>query len=231
MKRLLRFSAGVVATSLFCGCEWTGQPLDAVLEEAGSMPTAAIGGLFTLGTFFSEDVTCVSAGVLVSRGVVPYWLAAACCMLGVWLSDMGLYGVGALGRRGLLDRAPLRWIVSRERLEKGSRLFTRHGAKMIVLSRFLPGSRVPLYVSAGFLSYPFCRYAAWMALASVLWTPLMVFLAMKLGDALMNWLSVYEKTAWLVVIAVILCVWGVTRGLEYIASRRLRRLMETEPDE
>ena len=231
MKCLIRSMACVAAVALFSGCEWSGQRLDAALAEAESMPPAAIGGLFTLGTFFSEDVTCVSAGVLVSRGVVPYWIAAGCCMLGVWLSDMGLYGIGALGRRGLLDRVPLKWIVSRERLEKGTRLVSRHGAKMIVLSRFLPGSRVPLYVSAGFLRYPFSRYASWMALACVLWTPLMVYFAMKLGEALMNWLSVYEKAAWIVLVAVILAVWGITRALEWYASRRWRRVMEAETDE
>lgn len=214
--------AAILAIGL-AGCE-TEAMFQERLDAAQSLSPGAIGALLFGGAFLSEDLTCVSGGVLVSRGLISFWGAALACTLGVWVSDSLLYFWGVLGRFGLLDRAPLRWIVRSERVERGSLLFDRHGAKWIVLSRFVPGSRVPLYVAAGLLGYPYARFAAWMALAAVLWAPPMVWLAMKLGRALLAWLEAYERAAWAALPVAVLLGWGVMKGLEWLVSRRNREL-------
>lgn len=202
--------------------------LEGRLSQSGDLSPWGVAAIVFGGTFFSEDLACVSAGVWASRESIPYWGAALVCTVGVWFSDSVLYFWGVLGRRGLLDRAPLKWIIKHEKVERGTALFELHGAKMIVLSRFLPGSRLPLYVSAGLLRYPYRRFAAWMALAAVMWAPIMVWLAMKLGNALLGWLEMYEKAAWFVIPAVVLAIWGVMKGLEWMIGRRTHLLDEPE---
>ena len=76
---------------------------DERMAEAHTLSPAAIAAFLFGGGFVSEDLTCVSAGVLVSKGSLPFWLAALSCTLGVWVSDSLLYFWGLLGRRGLLD--------------------------------------------------------------------------------------------------------------------------------
>jgi membrane protein DedA with SNARE-associated domain len=198
---------------------------DERMAEAHTLSPAAIAAFLFGGGFVSEDLTCVSAGVLVSKGSLPYWLAALSCTLGVWVSDSLLYFWGLLGRRGLLERAPLRWIVKRAQIERGTGLFERHGAKVLILSRFMPGSRVPIYLAAGFLNYPFPRFAAWMALAAALWAPVMVWLALKLGDALLAWLERYEKIAWIAMPTVVFVIWLGMRGFEKLVVRRGEKLL------
>jgi membrane protein DedA with SNARE-associated domain len=222
---LLALMAAVLALT---GCD-AEDLLQERLRSAQTLSPGAISALLIGGSFFSEDLTCVSAGVMVSRGAIPFWLAALVCTIGVWVSDSVLYGLGVLGRHGLLDRAPLRWIVKRSQLEQGSGLFDRHGAKMIILSRFLPGSRLPLYVSAGLLRYSYAKFAGWMAVAAVLWAPVMVWLSLKLGNALLGWLEAYEKAAWVAVPTVVLVIWLFMKGLEWIVGRKGRAILH-EPE-
>ncbi len=196
------------------------------LGEAEQLPPVRIAMLLGLSTLVSEDLACVSGGVLAAREVLPYSLAALGCMLGIWLGDIGLYGLGMLGRRGVLDRAPVRWFISRERVEQGRRLFEAHGGKLVFSSRFLPGLRLPIYVAAGMVRYPFPRFAGFLAVACLLWTPVLVGFAMKVGDALLDWLSVYEKAAWLVLVLVIGVVWLFSRVVEFAVTHRGRRLLK-----
>lgn len=211
--------AGLVLALLLTGCN-SEQWFSERMAEADRLSPMAIAAFLFGGGFVSEDLTCVSAGVLITKGIVPKFLAMLACTLGVWTSDSLLYFWGWLGRRGLMERAPLRWIVKPEQLQRSARLFERHGAKLLILSRFMPGSRVALYVAAGALHYPYSRFALWMGVAAALWAPAMVWLAMKLGGALIGWLEAYEKLAWVAMPVTILLVWGVMKGFEKIVGRK-----------
>ena len=50
-------------------------------------------------------------------------------------------------------------------------------------SRFLPGTRLPLYVLAGALRVPGSVFAWWSFVAAVFWTPAVVLLTAALGNA------------------------------------------------
>ncbi len=230
MRRSLTWvglGVGLIVVMTMAGCEprtFLEERLK-VAERAGPVEIAVLLGFATL---VSEDLACVSGGVLAARNLVSYPLAVMGCLLGIWLGDLGLYGLGRWGRAGLLDRAPVRWFISRERVERGRRLFERHGGKLVFTSRFFPGSRLPIYVAAGAVRYPFLPFAGYMALACLLWTPLLVGFAMKVGDALLGWLAIYEKAAWLVFVGVIVVVWVIARILEFGLTHRGRRLLHAK---
>ncbi|MCB1231900.1 MAG: VTT domain-containing protein [Verrucomicrobiae bacterium] len=221
-----RFPIAVVflLPAFLVACQ-TGTIVSDSLAEAETLPPAVIAFLLGAGTMLSEDLACVAGGTLAAHGILPYWLAAFGCLAGTWIGDIGLYGLGRLGRGGLLDRAPFRWFISGERVEQGRQLFERHGGKIVFSSRFLPGSRLPIYVAAGLVRYPFWQFAAFMALACLLWTPILVGVAYKIGDVLLDWLEVYEKAAWLVILALIAIIWLLTQGLEYGLTHRGRRML------
>lgn len=79
-------------------------------------------------------------------------ISALAYAIGVWTSDSLLYSWDFPGNRGLRDRAPLRWLIKREQLERGTGLFRKHGSKLLILSRFMPGSRMARYLAAGGLT-------------------------------------------------------------------------------
>ncbi len=141
--------------------------------------------LLALATLASEDLTCLAAGWLVSQGRLSFWAAAGGCWLGILVGDLLLYGLGRLVGRRALERKPLSRWVRPDALQRAASWLDRQGAKVVFLSRFTPGLRLPTYLLAGALRTRFVPFALWFALAAALWTPALVGLSAWLGDRFM----------------------------------------------
>jgi hypothetical protein len=86
-----------------------------------------------------------------------------------------LFGARVLRSRWVRRRWPERSIdACAQRLE-------RHAAAVILASRFLPGTRLPLYLAAGALGSPARTFFTWTFVAVALWTPLLVLGSASLG--------------------------------------------------
>ncbi|HEV8396347.1 MAG TPA: VTT domain-containing protein [Vicinamibacterales bacterium] len=138
------------------------------------------------GTLLSEDLTSIGAGLLVRDGQLGAAGAVLACSAGVYLGDLGLWAAGRLlGRRLLV----LPWLACRldeAALEAlAARLDSRLGA-VVLGSRFLPGSRLPMFVAAGIWGRRPWAFVAWSLLAVLLWTPLLVLLTAWFGPSLTN---------------------------------------------
>lgn len=182
------------------------------------------GSLF-FGTFITEDLSCVAAGIFTADGHIDYVTATIACTLGIWLGDIGLYLIGWLTTRGLL-----RWGWARRRMQGMSksswrRAFAQHGAKILFTSRFLPGTRVPSYLAAGAIGWPLWRFAAVLGLAVVIWTPLLVGAAAISGKVVLDWLAAWGAYAWIAVPVALVVAWCVLSVLTQLFSWRGRRLL------
>jgi membrane protein DedA with SNARE-associated domain len=136
-----------------------------------------------LGTLISEDLTCISAGVLIQRGTVDPVSAIVACATGILAGDIALWAIGRL-----FGEVALTWTWVGRHLEKRGieplrRWLQDHAASAILWSRFLPGTRLPLYVTAGVFRMPCALFACWAAVGALLWTPTLVLATAKLGDA------------------------------------------------
>lgn len=179
-------------------------------------------GVLFLGTFASEDLTCLTAGALVATAEIGFVPATLACGLGIFVSDVGLWLLG-----WLLARGALRWPALRRRLpQPGDQLargFARHAVALLFVSRFLPGSRLPLYLTAGACGYPLPRFAAVLLLAAALWTPAIVGVAAASGSAAQDLLGDWGRWSWLVVPAVVLLVWSLLRLVLSLCRRAGRQ--------
>ncbi|MGE3878976.1 MAG: VTT domain-containing protein [Planctomycetota bacterium] len=203
----------------FAVSDWLADLLAELRAAGGWLPVA----LF-LGTFASEDLTCIAAGILAAEGTLSFPAAAIACTLGIYVSDLLLYLVGALGARGLL-----RWRRLRDRLAEVDatvwrRRLDRLGPHFLFATRFLPGSRLPAYVTAGAIGFPFGRFAWLLLLAAALWTPTLVAIAMASGAIVSEWLREYGPLAWLAVPVMLVVGWIATSVLGSLTTWRGRRL-------
>lgn len=217
---------GIVAVFLvsllsLAGC--FGEPLD--LNSVTGKKGMETGAALAMGTLVSEDLTCVTAGVLAGRGTIPFGVAGIGCIVGILLGDLVLYGLGAVFGKRMTHSRWLNWWISEKRLESGAALFERHGGKLVFSSRFLPGTRVPVYVAAGMLGYPLPRFALFMAIAVAIWTPALVGFSMVLGDGILDWLGAYQRMAFLSFLAVVLLIWAIVQLVVPLFSWRGRRLL------
>src|SRR6266481_9864256 len=120
-------------------------------------------------TFIYEDGATLLAATLSASGSLDPWIGLLTTFMGIWVGDMGLYGLGSsFGRR----TAGSRWLqkyLSPESLAKAEGWFLKHGSFALVMSRAIPGSRLPLYVAAGALRLPVRMFARITGICSAVW--------------------------------------------------------------
>lgn len=167
------------------------------LTLPGEASTALLMAWLVVGTLVSEDLTCVAAGLLAAAGKLPLAAGIAACAAGIWMGDMLLFVIGWLARAGLLRWQWAARLVSSERLQVGEGFLTRNGWQVLLATRFLPGSRLPMYLAAGALRYPPAKFMLILAVGAALWTPPLCWLAMNAGQAVLPWL--HDWRLWLLV--------------------------------
>jgi pimeloyl-ACP methyl ester carboxylesterase/membrane protein DedA with SNARE-associated domain len=134
-----------------------------------------------LATFVSEDLACITAGVMVAEGRLGFLFATFACLLGIFVGDMLLFVAGRLLGRAALRLPPLRWMVGEDAISSSSEWLSRNGGVAILASRFIPGTRLPTYFAAGVLRTPARKFVFYFLLAALLWTPLIVGASAGLG--------------------------------------------------
>jgi membrane protein DedA with SNARE-associated domain len=89
---------------------------------------------------------------------------------GAYLGDLATYAV--LRRAGDGLRSRVRWLRDEHRaaaLEQFRVSITRHELRTLLVSRLVPGGRVPVLLAAALGRYPFRRYAVADIAAALLW--------------------------------------------------------------
>ena len=180
--------------------------------------------LIALATLVSEDLTCISAGVMAAQGRIGFALAVAACLFGIFVGDVLLFLAGRFLGRPALKRAPLKWFVREQDVERSSRWFREKGAAVIAISRFMPGMRLPTYFAAGVLHTSFWWFSLYFFLAAAVWTPLLVFFSMKLGANAVN-AMLGSQGFWTKVLLSALFIFVLVRLIVSLSTYRGRRFL------
>ncbi|MEE2680886.1 MAG: VTT domain-containing protein [Planctomycetota bacterium] len=163
-----------------------GLPLPGGLEFDPSSSLAWKTVLIILATFILEDPTSIAVGLLVRAGSVPPVVGVLATMAGIFIGDLGLYFMGRFAGRAL---SSWDWLSRRfppARLNRLRHWFDAHGWTAILASRFMPGTRVPLYVAIGAARGSVLRFAVWTALAVSIWVPVLVIGTAWLGGTILG---------------------------------------------
>ena len=149
-----------------------------------------------VGTLLSEDLTCISAGLLIREGRLSFLAGVTSCAFGILLGDIGLWAAGRLSRSAVGRWPVVSRCVARLPVDDMRRWLDEHAALAMVASRFMPGSRSPLYVCAGIVGMSFRRFTTWASIAVLVWTPILVWLATASGDAVLDPVPSSGPAAW-----------------------------------
>ncbi len=182
-----------------------------LVTKAEAVTLLVLMALLALSTLVSEDLACIAGGVLAAQGRVSLLAATFACGFGIFAGDLLLYLVGRTLGRPWLRRAPLRWWIKPESVERGTRWFAERGPMIAFISRFTPGTRLATYVAAGVLRAPFWPFTLALLLAVALWTPILVGLAAWLGQGALSLFEGFERYAWIGVVAIAVLVLVISR--------------------
>jgi membrane protein DedA with SNARE-associated domain len=187
-------------------------------------PTAPPGSLtivlgIVVATFVSEDLTCIAVGLLLAAGRIDYLPGLAGCFVGIVAGDLGVWLTGRLMGRQAMRVAWVRRRAPERRLAEMSTWLGRHGGKAAFVSRFLPGTRVPLFLTAGVIGQPGGRFVVWAVIAALVWTPAIVLSVAALGDSLAGPLNEAFGHGWIVSVLTIAAGLLALRIAGRLASR------------
>ncbi len=163
--------------------------------------------LLAISTHISEDLACIAAGLLVADEILPLHWAILACFAGIYFGDIPVYLAGRWLGRAPLRKRPLRWVLNEERVDETAKFFDRYGASIIIITRFIPGTRLPTYFTAGVLGIPVSTFLLNFFIACAIWVPLMIWLASLLGTAMLDWFEAFRGYAIPVLFGIIAAVW------------------------
>jgi len=196
-------------------------PID--LDLSRDMSPWAVMGSIMVGTYILEDPTSIAVGLLIRDGKLDPFVGVFACFLGIFTGDLGLYLLGVVAGRRALRWRPIARRMPAHHLDALGRWFDRNGWSAVLASRFIPGTRFPLYVAAGVLGTNRGRFALWTFLAVLIWTPVIISIVIFFGDRATTPFRWLFGDGWLSVIAAILLLLIVLRTVAMLTTRRGRQ--------
>lgn len=171
---------------------------------------AAYIGAF-VGPFVQEDAAILAAA---SAAMAPNLKGSgmfAAVLSGLIISDTWKYWAGRLAHR---SKRASRWVADERVQTARERVIKRLGVTLLV-ARFVPGTRIPLYVACGVFKAPFLRFFAYVSMSATLYVSLAFFLLSKV-DAMLG--ARVRMAAPFVVLALVV----LFLGYGWLKSRRAR---------
>ncbi len=181
---------------------------------------AALGWLFVVVSF-GAIVPVVPTGAAVSSGaalaihtnplVIPLIIAAGAA--GAYAGDLAMYAMCRAGGVPLARR--LRWLRDEEHLAAVKERLNRSQIPVLLVSRLLPGGRVPVLLAAAFVGLPWRTFVVANVPACALWSIVYAGIGVAGG-------SIFPKP-WQGVLAAVVLVILITQALNWWNKRREAR--------
>ncbi|MBM9400918.1 VTT domain-containing protein [Gluconacetobacter azotocaptans] len=165
--------------------------LSALLASAGTSPFVQALAII-IGTFILEDAATIVTAMEVQTGQVSLGVALVALYIGIVVGDLGLYG---LGRLAALWPPARRWVAVPGTGQQGADSqgwFGRNVFRIVFISRFIPGARLPLYTACGFFRASIGRFAGAAILATLIWTSLLFAVSLRIGQFLIDHLGAWK---------------------------------------
>ncbi|MGW0507371.1 DedA family protein [Micromonospora sp. NPDC003241] len=182
--------------------------------------TATLGTLawLTLVVMFGAVVPVVPTGAAVSGAAalaahqdpVTVLLVVLAGALGAYLGDLVVFAVLGWGGERIARR--LRWLRGPQRLDRLSARVREGGVPMLLVSRLVPGGRLPVLLAAAMAGMTWRRFAVANLPATLLWSVVYAMIGV-LGRAIF-------PEPWQSVLAAIVLVLLVTQVLSRLGRRR-----------
>lgn len=194
------------------------------LELKRSMSPWTKIAVIMLGTFILEDPTSIAVGLFIKAGQIDPFVGGFAVLFGIFLGDFGLYLLGSvIGRRALRWKPVAAWAPTRQ-IDKLGAWFDDKGWKAMLASRFIPGSRLPLYIAAGVTGSRPGRFMLWTLMAVCIWVPVILFTVILLGNAAQSpFQALLDFGGWPAFVVVVLLIMVMVNVLVSLFSKAGRR--------
>jgi len=169
-----------------------------------------------VGFFLPGDSLLVTAGLVAAAGGLNIWWVNSLLIVAAIVGDSVGYAIGArLGPRLFTREQSL--LFNPRHVERTRRFYERHGAKTIVIARFVPIIRTFAPVVAGVGQMRYRRFLFYNVAGGVGWVTSMTWMGYLLGRAVPN-IADYIH----IVVIVVIVVSMIPIVVEILRERRRR---------
>ncbi|MEL7480776.1 MAG: hypothetical protein AAGJ29_04390 [Pseudomonadota bacterium] len=152
-----------------------------------------------LTPFVQEDTAIISAAAASAAGAGDSTLLYVSLLIGLSASDLWKYWLGRAAHYNAWGRAAAAKPAVQAAREK---VVNRLGLSLVV-ARFVPGTRIPLYIASGFFHAPFAKVAIFVVGSAMLYAAIAFSLFHLLGDMAGEQIHQYAPV---VAISLVVCV-------------------------
>ena len=180
--------------------------LEPTLNHYGYLAVVALVLIEDFGVPVPGETVLILAAVYAGAGRLNIVLVALLGFLGALLGDNIGFAIGHFGGRPLAERYGRYIFLTRERLEKATSFFQRHGGKIIIVARFIEGLRQANGIIAGTTGMRWLRFLTFNALGAALWVGTWVSVGYLAGshiDTIYNYITRYSYYALIVLVVVV----------------------------
>lgn len=176
-----------------------------------------------IGFFLPGDSLLFTAGFLVQQDIfkINIHLFVLLLFIAAVAGDSVGYTFGKRVGRRLFERENTRFF-RKENLERAEAFYKKHGAKTIVIARFIPIVRTFAPIVAGSSHMPYKRFVTYNVVGGALWTVSFTYLGFFAGEFL-NSIGVNVEKAALIIIAL-----SLSPLIYHALSEKDRRLQLVE---
>ncbi|HYC81226.1 MAG TPA: VTT domain-containing protein [Solirubrobacterales bacterium] len=181
----------------------------------GVLATVFVESGLLVGFLLPGDSLLFTAGLLSANDVLPdVWVLLVTIPLAAIAGDQVGYAIGRKGGPAVFNRPESRFF-RREYVERAELFFAEHGARTIVLARFVPIVRTLAPVMAGAARMPYRTFVLFNLVGGVLWGVGVTLLGYFLGQIAF----VHDNIELIIIVIVALSLIPV--GLELRRARRV----------
>ncbi|MBV6422179.1 MAG: Protein DedA [Ignavibacteriaceae bacterium] len=153
-----------------------------------------------------SDFVTVVGGTLIGTGDINFLLALSFATLGSILGFSLMFYIGATVDKKLIHSGKFRFIPV-ESLNKVETWFRKYGYLIVVVNRFMPGTRAVISFFAGISNLDPKRTIALCLISALLWNAIMLYLGFVFGENVEKvdeYLTTYSNIVIVVTIVIIL---------------------------
>lgn len=173
--------------------------LQPVLEHYGYL---AVGGFVLLEDFgipVPGEAILIAAAIFAGTGQMNIALVILVGVVAAVIGDNIGFAVGHLGGRPLVERFGRYVFLTPARLDRAENYFNRHGAKIVVIARFVEGLRQVNGILAGTVRMHWLTFLTFNVVGAVLWVSSWAAFGYFAGENIGPLYAGFERYKWYVI--------------------------------